>query len=124
MRNTEHCSITTPSPKLRQINAPKVLKKAEARRIKVVVLDDQNRVLRIKGNNRLVPSGGRIEWDDDDDEAAARRDVFKAANVALILLRPINILTTKDRQNEIVQTIVYAGRMLGEKQTSGTTAAS
>lgn len=53
-----------------------LLEAEEPKFVKIVVFDDQNRVLTVKSGNRFVLPGGRIEWDDDDAEAAARREVF------------------------------------------------
>ncbi len=113
MPKSEHSAITKTSPKLRLINPPKALEDAEARHVKIVVFDDQNRVLAIKSKNRFVLPGGRVEWDDDDAEAAARREVFETANIALGLVKPVTVVKTKDRQNQSAQTLVFVGRMAG-----------
>lgn len=86
----------------------------EIKCVKIVVFDDQNRVLTVKSGNRFVLPGGRIEWDDDDAEAAARREVFEAANIALGPVRPVTVIKTKNRQNQSAQTVVFAARMTGE----------
>ena len=113
MPKSEHSAITKTSPKLRLINPPKALEDTEARHVKIVVFDDQNRVLAIKSKNRFVLPGGRVEWDDDDAEAAARREVFETANIALGLVKPVTVVKTKDRQNQSAQTLVFVGRMAG-----------
>lgn len=53
MPKSEHSSITKTSPKLRLINPPKALEEAEARHVKIVVFDDQNRVLAIQKQEPL-----------------------------------------------------------------------
>ncbi len=85
--------------------------------VKVLVFDDQNRVLTVKSGNRFVLPGGRVEWDDDDAEAAARREAFEAANIALGPMRPVTIIKTKDHDGQIAQTIVFVARMTGEGAT-------
>ncbi len=89
-------------------------KAAEAKYVKVVVFDDQNRVLAVKNKNSFILPGGRIEWDDDDAEAAARREVFEAADIALGIVQPVTTVKTKDSR-----TIVFVGRLRGEDKTSG-----
>lgn len=86
----------------------------EPKYVKIVVFDDQNRVLTVKSKNRFVLPGGRVEWDDDDAEAAARREVFESANVALGLVHSVTVIKTKDRDGQIAQTIVFVGRTAGE----------
>lgn len=88
----------------------------EAKCVKVVVFDEQNRVLLIKSRNRFVLPGGRVEWDDDDAEAAARREAFEAANIALSTVTPVTVIKTRNRQNQRTQTIVFVGRLRGEYQ--------
>lgn len=95
------------------------LRNVEAKHVKVVVFDEQNRVLAIKSRNRFVLPGGRVEWDDDDAEAAARREVFEAANIALGIVKPVTVIKTKNRQNQNTRTIVFVGRLRGGEQTSG-----
>jgi len=87
---------------------------SEPKYVKIIVFDDQNRVLAVKSGNRFVLPGGRIEWDDDDAEAAVRREVFESANIALGLVHPVTIFKTKTAQNENAQTIVFVARMEGE----------
>lgn len=82
--------------------------------VKVLVFDDQNRVLTVKSGNHFVLPGGRVEWDDDDTEAAARREVFEAANIALGPATPVTVIKTKTAQNQSTQTIVFVARMTGE----------
>jgi len=90
------------------------LTESEPKYVKIIVFDDQNRVLTIKNANGFVLPGGRVEWDDDDAEAAARREVFETANIALGLVHPVTIIKTKPAQNQSAQTIVFAARMTGE----------
>ncbi|MDD3181341.1 MAG: NUDIX domain-containing protein [Alphaproteobacteria bacterium] len=91
----------------------KALTESEPKHVKVVVFDDQNRVLTIKSGNYFVLPGGRVEWDDDDAEAAARREVFESANIALGLVRPVTVIKTKNRDPN-AQTIIFASRIAGE----------
>jgi len=90
------------------------LTESEPKHVKIVVFDDQNRVLAIKSGNRFILPGGRVEWDDDDAEAAARREVFESANIALGLVKPVRVIETKNRQTQSARTIVFVGRMAGE----------
>lgn len=90
----------------------------EPKHVKIIVFDDQNRVLTVKSGNRFILPGGRIEWDDDDAEAAARREVFESANIALGIVKPVTIIKTKDRDGQIAQTIVFVGRLVGEGRIS------
>ncbi len=87
---------------------------SEPKYVKVVVFDDQNRVLAVRSRNRFVLPGGRVEWDDDDAEAAARREVFESANIALGLVKPVRVIETKNCQTQSARTIVFVGRMVGE----------
>ncbi|MDD3181199.1 MAG: NUDIX domain-containing protein [Alphaproteobacteria bacterium] len=100
--------------KMRQMNESNTLNAGEAKHVKIVVFDNQNRVLTVKSKNRFILPGGRVEWDDDDAEAAARREVFETANIALGLVKPVTVIKTKDRQNQSAQTIVFVGRLRGE----------
>lgn len=81
----------------------------EPKHVKIIVFDDQNRLLIVKSRNRFVLPGGRVEWDDDDAEAAARREVFENANIALGFVHPVTVIKTKT-----VQTIVFVGRIAGK----------
>ncbi len=96
-----------------------VLSESEPKYVKIVVFDDQNRLLTVKNKNRFNLPGGRVEWDDDDAEAAALREVFESANIALSIVKPVTVVTTKDHQNQTARTIVFVGRMHGECQASG-----
>ncbi len=89
----------------------------EIKYVKIVVFDDQNRVLAIKNTSRFVLPSGCIEWDDDDAEAAARREVFETTNISLGLVKPVTVINTKDHQNQIASTLVFVGRMPGKEQT-------
>lgn len=84
--------------------------------VKIVVFDNQNRVLTIKNGSRFVLPGGRMEWDDDDAESAARREVFESANIALGPVRPVTVIKTKNCEQK-AQTIVFVARMAGEGAT-------
>ncbi|MGE0108455.1 MAG: NUDIX hydrolase [Bdellovibrionales bacterium] len=90
--------------------------KCEPKYVKVIVFDDQNRVLLVKNGNRLVLPGGPVEWDDDDTEAAARREVFEAANIALGTVTQITVITTKDPMSQTQYTAVYTGRTHGKER--------
>lgn len=98
-----------------ELQQNKLLTGNESEHVKIVVFDDQNRILVIKNKNRFVLPGGHVEWDDDDTETAARREVFEAANIALGPTRPVTIIKTKDHDGQIAQTIVFVGRMAGEE---------
>ena len=89
---------------------------SEASYVKIIVFDDQTRILVVKNKNRFVLPGGRVEWDDNDAEAAARREVFEAAKVALGILKPTTAIKTKLHQNQSTKTIVFVGRLCGEDQ--------
>ncbi|GEM_PF-2304327 len=91
-----------------------VLSENEPKYVKIVVFDDQNRLLTVKNKNRFNLPGGRVEWDDDDAEAAARREVFESANIALGPVRPVTIIKTKEHDGQTAQTIVFVGRLVGE----------
>ncbi len=86
----------------------------ETKYVKIVVFDDQNRVLAIKNKSRFVLPGGRVEWDDDDAEAAARREVFETANIVLGPVNPVTVIKTKSAENQSAQTIIFVGRAAGE----------
>ncbi|MDD3183050.1 MAG: NUDIX hydrolase [Alphaproteobacteria bacterium] len=90
----------------------------EARYVKVIVFDEQCRVLALNSNNKFVLPGGKIEWDDDDAETAARREVFEAANMAIGLVIPVTIIDAKNRNKQIIRTVVFAARMSGEAQNN------
>ena len=102
-----------------QAPAHVVLEEAEARYVKIVVFDDQNRLLTVRNKNCFVLPGGCVEWDDDDAEAAARREVFETANIALGIAKPVTVIKTKNHQNQSARTIVFVGRLRGGEQTSG-----
>lgn len=118
MPKTEPSLMMVQSQNPQQINAPKTLEEADARYVKIIVFDDQNRLLTVKNKNRFTLPGGHVEWDDDDGEAAARREVFEAANIALGLVKPVTVIKTKSRQNQSAQTVVFVGRLRGEVSTA------
>lgn len=89
------------------------LPESEPKYVKIIVFDDQSRVLVIKRGTRYVLPGGCVEWDDDDAEDAARREAFETANIVLGVVKPVTIIKTNDR-NQGTQTIVFVGRMAGE----------
>lgn len=91
---------------------------SEVSYVKIIVFDDQNRILVVKNKNRFVLPGGRVEWDDDDAESAARREVFEAANIALGLVQPVTVIQTQDHEKQITKTSIFAARMSGEPQVS------
>lgn len=97
-----------------QAPAHAFLEEAEARYVKIIVFDDQNRLLTVRNRNRFVLPGGRIEWDDDDAESAARREVFESANIALGPVHSVTVVKTKTAPTEGAQTIVFVGRMASE----------
>jgi 8-oxo-dGTP pyrophosphatase MutT (NUDIX family) len=94
-----------------------LLTESELKHVKIIVFDDQNRVLAVKSGKRFVLPGGNIEWDDDDAEAAARREVFEAANIALGLVHPVTVIKTKTAENQSAQTLVLVGRVSSEGDT-------
>lgn len=102
-----------------QTTAPAALEEAEARYVKIIVFDNQNCLLTVRNKSRFVLPGGHVEWDDDDAETAARREVFEAANIALGIVKPVTVITTKNRQNQSARTIVFVGRLRGEASTAG-----
>lgn len=116
----ENRELETPK-KTRGRSKVKVVSLDDARYVKAVVFDEQNRVLTVKRKNRFVLPGGLVEWDDDDAEAAARREVFEAANIAIGILKPVTVIKTKNRQNQTARTIVFVGRLRGEAQASDMT---
>ncbi len=91
---------------------------SEPKHVKIVVFDDQNRVLTVKSKTRFVLPGGRVEWDDDDDEAAARREVFETANITLGLVTLVTLVRIKDHNKQITKTMVFVGRMSGKEQAA------
>lgn len=93
------------------------LSKSEPKYVKVVVFDDQDRVLMIKNADRFALPGGRVEWGDDDAEAAARREVLETTKVCIGPMAPVTILTQEGGPFISAQTIVYVGRV-AEKQAS------
>lgn len=104
--------------RMKPINAPMALEESDARYVKIVVFDEQNRVLTVKSKSRFVLPGGRVEWDDDDAEAAARREVFEVANISLGVVKPVTVVRTRSRKSTSAQTIVFVARINGTGQAS------